>query len=122
MSEPELGVQIVFGDLSEGEASRAAAELRALVLDADEGEGVDASIVRARGDSQSVGETLVLLFGSSAAIAIAQGIRLYLAKRPAQRSGLTIKTADGAEIIATGDAASKLDAPALVRALQARKR
>ena len=122
MSEPQLGMQIVFGSLSEGEASRAAAELRALILDADEAEAIDAAIRRDDADSQSAGETLVLLFGSSAAVAIAQGIRLYLAKRPAQRSGLTIKTADGAEIIATGDAASKLDAPALVRALQARKR
>ena len=119
MSEPQLGVQIAFENLSAGEASRAAGELRALVLDHSEG-GIEASLRRTSADSQSVGETLVLLFGSSAAVAIAEGIRVFLAKRPAQRDGLTIRTADGAEVIATGEAASKLDAPALVRALKAK--
>jgi hypothetical protein len=117
VSEPQLGVQISFDHLSAGEAGRAAAELRALVL--DEADGIEASLRRTAADSQSVGETLVLLFGSSAAVAIAEGIRAYLAKRPGQRDGLTIRTADG-EVIATGEAASKLDAPALVRALKAK--
>jgi hypothetical protein len=120
MSEPQLGVQIAFEGLGEAEASRAAAELRALILDAED--GVDVAIRPADADSQSAGEILVALFSSASVAAIAEGIRLYLAKRPAQRDGLTIRTVDGAEVIATGAAASKLDAPALVRALQARKR
>lgn len=81
---------------------------------------IEASIDKEDADSQDAGSTLVLLFGSSAVVAIAEGIRAFLAKRPAQRDGFTIKTADGTEIIATGEAASKLDAPALIAALNRR--
>lgn len=85
----------------------------------EHGDGdITASIEKDNEDSQDVGSVLVLLFGTSAAVTIAQGIRAFLAKRPAQRDGLTIRTADGDEVVATGVAASKLDAPALVQALR----
>jgi hypothetical protein len=111
-----LGVKITFDDRSAGEANRAATELRRMLLD-DAGGNVTASIEKDNQDSQDVGSVLVLLFGTSAAVTIAQGIRAFLAKRPAHRDGLTIRTADGDEIVATGAIASKLDAPALVEAL-----
>lgn len=85
----------------------------------EHGDGdITASIEKDNEDSQDVGSVLVLLFGTSAAVTIAQGIRAFLAKRPAQRDGLTIRTTDGDEVVATGVAASKLDAPALVQALR----
>jgi hypothetical protein len=116
LSGTQLGVQITFEGLSSADANRAATELRRLMLERVD-DDLDASIHRADVDSQDAGQVLVLLFGSSAAIAIAEGIRAFLAKRPAQRDGFTIRTADGTEIVATGDAAGKLDAPALIAAL-----
>jgi hypothetical protein len=119
VSNEAFGVKIVFQQVSAGEANRAAAEMRnALLGRADD---ITVSIEKDDPDSQDAGQTLVLLFGSAAAIAIAEGIKAFLAKRPAQRDGLTIKTTDGDEIVATGEAASKLDAPALVKALQRRR-
>jgi hypothetical protein len=81
-----------------------------------------ASIEKDDPHSQDAGATLVLLFGSSAAVAIAQGIRAYLARRADDRDRITIKTADGTEVIATGEAARNLDAAALVRAASRARR
>ena len=117
MRNGELGVKITFGDRSVGEANRAATELRRMLLDHADGD-VIASIEKENEDSQDAGSVLVLLFGTSAAVTIARGIQAFLAKRPAQRDGLTIRTADGDEVVATGEAACKLDAPALVQALR----
>ena len=120
MNDNQLGVRISFGDLSLADANRSVVELRHMILELAD-EDVGASIAKDDADSQDAGSTLVLLFGSFAAIAIAQGIRAFLAKRPEQRHAFTIKTADGTEIVATGDAASKLDVPALVDALNRRR-
>jgi hypothetical protein len=111
----QTGVRITFDELTRTEANRAVQELRDLILQNASGD-IDASIEKDDADSQDAGTHLVLLFGSSAAIAIAQGVRAYLARRGDDRDGIVIKTADGTEIIATGEAARTLDAPALVRA------
>ena len=111
-----LAVKITFDGRSAGEANRAATELRRMLFDHADSD-ITASIEKDNEDSQDVGSVLVLLFGTSAAVTIAQGIRAFLAKRPAHRDGLTVRTADGDEIVATGAMASKLDAQALVRAL-----
>jgi hypothetical protein len=63
--------------------------------------------------TQDIGTTLVMVFGSGAAVAIAEGIRAYLAKRGSQ---IKITTAAG-EIIATGDAASNIDVAKTAAAL-----
>jgi hypothetical protein len=121
VNDEQLGVKIMFDSRSSAEANRAASELRKMLLD-NVDDRIAASIEKTDDDTQDTGSVLVLLFGTSAAIAIAEGIRAYLAKRPEQRDHIMIKTADGNEIVATGEAASKLDAPALIKALQARRR
>jgi hypothetical protein len=115
MEGQETGVRITFGELTRAEANRAVQELRAALVERV-GDEVAASIDKEDTDSQDAGATLVLLFGSSAAVAIAQGIRAYLARRADDRDGIVIRTADGTEVIATGEAARNLDAAALVRA------
>jgi hypothetical protein len=119
MRNDQLGMQLSFAGLSTADANRAVVDLRKIVLDGVDGE-VEASIAKDDADSQDAGTILVMLFGTPAVVAIAAGIRAYLAKRPAQLDGFMIKTADGTEIIATGAAASKLDGPALVDALNRR--
>jgi len=111
--EEQMGLRISFDGLSDADANRAAAELRGLLLDVDD--TVEVSIRRDNPDTQDVGATLVLLFGSGAAVAIAEGIRAFLAKRGTY---ITIKGVDGMEIVASGEAASRLDAPALVDAIK----
>ena len=115
MDGHQLGVRITFDELSRAEANRVVQELRRALLDRA-GDEVTASIEKPDPDSQDGGSTLVLLFGTSAAAAIAQGIRAYLTRRADARDRITIKTADGIEVIATGEAARNLDAAALVRA------
>src|SRR5882672_1940464 len=121
MRDEQLGVQITFADRPDAGANRAAAELRRLLIEQLD-EHIEASIDKEDADSQDAGSTLVLLFGTSAAVAIAEGIRAFLAKRPAQRDGFRIRTIDGVEVVATGEAASKLDATALVDALNRARR
>jgi len=115
MDGHEAGIRITFDDLSHAEANRAVQELRRAIIDRLGGE-VTASIEKDDADSQDAGATLVLLFGSSAGAAIVQGIHAYLARRGG-RDRITIKTADGTEIVATGDAARTLDAIAVLRAI-----
>lgn len=117
MEGHEAGVRITFDDLSRAEANRAVQELCQAIV-ARVGDDVATSIEKDDPDSQDAGATLVLLFGSSACAAIAQGIRAYLARRAGDRDRITIKTADGTEIVATGEAARTLDAAALLRAIQ----
>jgi parvulin-like peptidyl-prolyl isomerase len=111
----QLGVRITFDELSRADANRVVQELSRALLDRV-GDEATASIEKPDTDSQDGGGTLVLLFGTTAAAAIAQGIRAYLARRADVRDRITIKTADGIEVIATGEAARNLDAAALVRA------
>lgn len=113
MDGEQRGVRITFDGLTAAEANRAAQALRqSLMSGADD--DLTASIEKDDHDSQDAGATLVVLFGSSAAVAVARGIRAYLERRG--RDEITIRTADGTEVIATGEAARKLDATALVRA------
>jgi hypothetical protein len=116
MEGHEAGVRITFDNLSRGEANRAVQELCQAMVERV-GDDVVASIEKDDPDSQDAGATLVLLFGGSACAAIAQGIRAYLARRT-DRDRITIKTADGTEIVATGEAARTLDAAALLRAIK----
>jgi hypothetical protein len=115
MEDPQVSVRVTFDELTRAAANRAVQELRDAIRERV-GDEATASIEKDDQDSQDAGATLVLLFGSSAAVAIAQGIRAYLARRADDRDGITIKTADGTEVVATGEAARNLDAAALVRA------
>jgi hypothetical protein len=120
MDGQELAVRVTFEELARAEANRAAEDLRReLLARVDE---VEASVEREDPDSQDAGSTLVLVFGAPAAVAIAQGIRAYLARRGDDRDRLTIRTVDGTEVVATGEAARTLDATALVRAARGASR
>lgn len=115
MKRQQIGLRITFDGQNRAEANRVIQGLRKDLLERVNAEIVT-SIEKEDEDSQDAGGTLVLLFGSSAAIAIAQGIRAYLARRGDSRDGITIRTADGTEVIATGEAARRLAAAALVAA------
>src|SRR3979490_211968 len=97
------GVRITFQGLDRAEANRVVQELRQALVERI-GDDVVASIDRDDPPSQDGGATLVLLFGTPAAVAIAHGIRTYLARRGDDRDRITIKTADRTEIVASGEA------------------
>jgi hypothetical protein len=115
MDGQQISVRITFDELTRAEANRAVQDLREAIV-GRVGNEVVATIEREDADSQDAGSTLVLLFGAPAAVAIAQGVRAYLARRADGRDRITIKTIDGTEVVATGEAARKLDAAAFVRA------
>jgi hypothetical protein len=115
MDRQEVAVRIGFDNLSRGECNRAVQELRELLRETVS-DDVVISIERQDADSQDAGSVLVLLFGTTSATVIAHGIRAYLARRSDPKDQITIKTKDGLEVIATGEAARRLDASALLRA------
>lgn len=121
MDGQQVSVRVTFSSLTRADANRAAQELRDAIIDRV-GDDVAASIEREDKDSQDAGGTLVLLFGAPAAVAIAHGIRSWLAKRSDDRDQIIIKTADGTEIVATGEAARRVDAADFVRAAQSMPR
>jgi hypothetical protein len=114
MDDLQAAVCVSFEGPTRADENRAIQELRDELRERA-GDGVVATIEKLDKDSQDAGATLVLLFGSSAAVAIAQGIRAYLARRGDAGDRIMIRTADGFELIATGEAARNLDAPALMR-------
>ena len=102
MSESEserVEFVITFPESSPAEATSASQELAELML--NKVDDVSATIRRDRADTQDLGSTLVLLFGSGAAVAIAKGLQVFLAKR-----GTKIKiTGPAGEIVISGDVA-----------------
>jgi hypothetical protein len=117
MEAQQAGVRITFDDMSRAEANRAVQALRQAIVERVGGDVV-ASIEKDDPDSQDAGTTLVLTFGGSAVAGIAHAIRTYLARRADGGDRISITTADGTEIVATGEAARRLDAAALLRALK----
>jgi hypothetical protein len=112
MSEAgEASVSITFEGLSMAQANQAVQELRSAIL--DRAEGVRMETRKEDPDTQDLGTTLVMFFGSGAAVAIAEGVRAYLTRRG---SRIRITTAAG-EIVASGDAASNIDVAATAAAL-----
>ena len=106
---------ITFVDASVADATRYASELRESLLEANP----YASVEQRRDDpnSQDLGTTLVLVFGSQFAVAIAQGIRSWLAKRDSAR--LTIKTPKGTILLENVNAK---DAAEITKALVNRRK
>ena len=80
-----------FSGSSRAEASRLALSLRDAILDAEP----SASVETRRSDDRSMdmGATLVLILGTPAAIAIAQGIKKWLARN--NSASLTLRTSSG---------------------------
>jgi len=111
----ECHLRITFNTSSRADANLAASELREAILE----ETGDDTVVRIEKDdpnSQDAGATLALLFGTPAAIAIARGIQSYIATRG---TSLEIRTANGNQLVAHGDAAIIHDPAALVSAMVA---
>jgi hypothetical protein len=87
---------ISFDNVSLDEANRYASELQDVLLDADDDVTVDRR--QDNPDAQDFGATLVLIFGTQAALAIAKGIANWLQRR--HEVGLTITTSRG-KLVAT---------------------
>lgn len=116
MEGNQIGIRVAFADLTRADANRAVQELRRVVLERAD-EGVVASIECADPDNQDAGTLLAVFFSSAAGAGVAQAIRTYLARRPDERDRITILTADGTQVIATGEAARTIEAAALLRAV-----
>lgn len=74
------------------------------------------SLRKEKDDTLDLGSTLVLVFGTPFAIAIAKGVAAYI---QAMGSRVVIETPDG-HVIASGDGAKNIDVARTVTALQAR--
>jgi hypothetical protein len=74
------------------------------------------SLKKARADSQDFGATLVLVFGTPVAIALAKGIAVFLQRH----SGASIKITKAGEVIATN--LDSRDASRIAEAFAAKKR
>ena len=98
---------------NKAEANKSATELRGHLLRVA-GSDIQVEIVRTDEETMDFGSTLVLVLGTGAAVAVAEGIRDFIAK---WGDSVIIETAGG-KVIARGDAASGLDAAAVVAALQ----
>lgn len=116
MDGHDIGVRITFDQLTPAEANRAAQELRQAIIERV-GDDVTATIERDSLESQDAGQLLLLWFGTASAELIARSIRAYLARR-SDRNQITITTADGTQVIITGDGARNVDAAALMRAVR----
>lgn len=108
----ESGLRISFEGLSRAEANRAASELGDRLRDAT-GDDVTVNVEKEDPDSQDAGSTLLLLFGTSSALAIARGIRAYMTM---YGSRIVIRTRDGNEVVASGEAVKNLDPAGLMEA------
>jgi hypothetical protein len=106
----QIELRVSFESLGIAAANQAAAELRQQLRRAVGGD-VSINIVKERSDTQDFGATLVLVLGTPAAIAVAKGIRDFIAKR-----GDSIVIQKDGTVIARGEAAAKIDAAAIVAA------
>ncbi len=106
---------IRFEGLSLAESYHAAEELRGMLKRAA---GADVAIETVKEDEQTqdLVSTLVAIFGTSVALAIAEGIKDYIAIRG---NRIVMETFDG-RVIATGDGARNIDVAKTVEALHTR--
>jgi hypothetical protein len=117
MAGEELEIEISFEDTTPAKRNQAASDLRRAV---EHRAGNDVAIRVEKDDpsTQDMGATLVLLFGTGAAIAIAEGLKAYLAKAG---SSIAIRTRGG-EVFLQGDAVKGMDVAAIVAELKKRPR
>jgi hypothetical protein len=115
MDDWQIGIRVTFDGADPAQSNRTVQEL-CDALRETVGPGLGSAIEKEDTDTQDTGSTLALVFSSTATLAVAQGIRAYLARRSDRAHTIKITTADGTEVIATGDAARSLDAAALIRA------
>jgi len=103
---------IRFDDMTTADANRAAAELRKQ-LRSTLGPRVSIDQIKENQETQDFGGTLAVVLGTPFALALAKGIRDYIAKRGCR---VVLETPEG-RVIATGDAAANIDVASTVAAL-----
>lgn len=77
-------------------------------------DGIQVRIAKDRDDTQDLGATLVLIFGTKAALTLAKAVYAYVAKRGDR---VLIETGDG-KVLATGSGAANIDVSKTVAALR----
>jgi hypothetical protein len=114
MNSPDF--LISFENSSKAEATQYASELRDKLLATSPDVSVDYE--RDAEDTQDFGATLAVVLGTPAVLAVAQGIKAWLASRPT--AGITISGSAGEVIIAglTSADAAKIDAAQIASALR----
>lgn len=120
-SDTSYTAVIRFPDDSPGEANLAAQRLSEFIhAEASAVEGTPPEITprKETGATQDLGSTLVLVFGTPFAVAIARGISAYIGALGAR---VVIETPDG-RVIASGDGVKNLDVAKTVAALTASAR
>ena len=105
---------IRFGNMTVADANRAADELRKQ-LRKSMGTNVSIDRVKDNPETQDFGGTLAVVLGTPFALALAKGIRDYIAKRGCR----VVLETPGGRVIATGDAAANIDVASTVAALGA---
>jgi len=103
---------IEFEGVGASDANVLAAGLRDFLLDeaSNNGVNVDVSISKSNPNNMDLGSTLVLIFGTPAAIAVAHGVSKWLAMR--NSGGITLQDKDGkliAKNITSSDALKLAD-------------
>ena len=114
--ETSVPLRLRFEGVTPAQANRLAHELDERLHEITRGQ-LETRRLREREDAQDLGatiEVLVVLLGTPFAVAIASGIRDFIAKRG---SGIVIEAGFG-KVVAAGDAATALDADALAAALK----
>jgi hypothetical protein len=112
--EDERVLLIRFNDLTTADANLAASELRKQ-LRTKIGSQIIINQIKENAETQDFGTTLAVVLGTPFALALANGIRDYIAKRGCR---VVLETPDGT-VIATGDAATNIDVASTVAALGA---
>ncbi len=105
---------IRFDNMSTADANRAADELRRQLRGAM-GSEVSIDRVKENQETQDFGGTLAIVLGTPFALALAKGVRDYIAKRGCR---VVLETPEG-RVIATGDAAANIDVASTAAALGA---
>ena len=103
---------IRFDNMSVADANRAAVELRKQ-LRSKMGPEVSIDQVKENEETQDFGGTLAVVLGTPFALALAKGVRDYIAKRGCR---IVLETPEG-RLIATGDAAANIDVASTAAAL-----
>lgn len=117
MTTDKHTVVLRFLDDSCADANLAAQRLSEFIVAESasaQGEPPELSLSKDQGDTQDLGSTLVLVFGTPFAIAIAKGIAAYI---EAVGSRVVIQTRDG-NVLASGDGAKNIDVAKTIAALQ----
>lgn len=112
--EDERVLLIRFNDMTTADANLAASELRKQ-LRTKIGSQIIINQIKENAETQDFGTTLAVVLGTPFALALANGIRDYIAKRGCR---VVLETPDGT-VIATGDAATNIDVASTVAALGA---